>query len=61
MPTVQIIASPVTDRTCEKINLWAEKFFADPKNQKAYEVWHKKQYGCLPNEIKGELLQSHEN
>ena len=27
-----------------------EAFFADPENDRKYQEWHLKKYGCLPGE-----------
>ncbi|MPM90557.1 hypothetical protein SDC9_137678 [bioreactor metagenome] len=45
MPDIEI-----PDRMAEQIVQMGIKFFSDPKNQKAYEEWHKKEYGCLPGQ-----------
>lgn len=51
MQTAQIAASPITDHTAELVLKIAEKFFAQPENQKAYRKWHLKQFGRLPEEL----------
>lgn len=28
-----------------------EEFFKDPKNQKKYQEWYLKKYGCKPKEV----------
>lgn len=40
----------INDHKARQLINLAKKFFADPTNQKEYEVWHMKEYGYMPNE-----------
>lgn len=39
----------INEPVARKILEMAKNFFAEPKNQKDFEEWHFKKYGCLPN------------
>ncbi len=43
----------IDNHTAHKIVQLGLKFFSDPKNVQGYRAWHLKEYGCLPEEVKG--------
>lgn len=44
------IPSPVMNAHCRTLLNCIGKFFDDPQNQRDFEEWHIKQYGCPPKE-----------
>lgn len=45
--------SIISDHTARKIYAMCEKMWANPKIREGYSEWHLKEYGCLPEEMKG--------